>query len=109
MKNRTPSTRLWSRLLASLTAPGLLALAAATADEPPAPREAPAAPAAPAPAALRLDLAGYRHLALEKQPALAAYRASVEAAQAKARGLDNLVLAGLVRRDLPTRRKQAQL
>jgi outer membrane protein TolC len=51
----------------------------------------------------------YRSTALEKQPSLAAYRASVDAAQGKARGLDELFLAGLVRHDLPTRRKQSQL
>jgi outer membrane protein TolC len=50
-----------------------------------------------------------RSVALERQPALAAYRASLSAAEEKAQGLDRLVLAGLVRRDLPTRRKQASL
>jgi outer membrane protein TolC len=62
-----------------------------------------ATPAAPT----FLSLEEARRLALEKQPALAAYRASLAAAEAKANALENLRLAALVRRDLPTRRLQA--
>lgn len=98
--------RLGARLLAGLAAPALLAVAGAGAvGEQPAPMPAEVVPAAPVP----FDLATYRSLALERQPSLAAYRASVAAAHAKVEGLDRLVLAGLVRRDLPTRRKQAEL
>lgn len=53
-------------------------------------------------------LAGLRHLALEKQPALAAYRASAAATEAKSDALDRMHLAALIRRDLPVRRKQAE-
>ena len=98
--------RLGARLLAGLTAPALLAVAGAGAvGQQPAPQPHTVIPAVQAP----LDLATYRSLALERQPSLAAYRASLAAAQAKVEGLDKLVLAGLVRRDLPTRRKQAEL
>ena len=99
--------RLRVRLLAGLAAPAFLSLAAAA---PPEGAPPPAPPAATVPAVLpAFDLATYRSVALERQPALAAYRASLAAAEAKAHGLDRLVLAGLVRRDLPTRRKQAGL
>jgi outer membrane protein TolC len=108
MNFRTWSVRrLWGRLLVGLTAPALLSLGAAAADTPPSShsgQELPVLAAAPA-----FELDAYRSAALEKQPSLAAYRASVDAAQAKARGLDELLLAGLVRHDLPTRRKQSQL
>ncbi len=97
--------RLWARLLAGLAAPSLLALGSVASADGPAPAPPPAA-AAPAVAA---DLCGLRNLALDNQPALTAYRASVEAAQVKARALDDLVLAGLVRKDLPYRRQQARL
>jgi outer membrane protein TolC len=53
------------------------------------------------------DLPGLRKLALEKQPSLAAYRASLSAANSKLNALDNLKLAGVLRRDLPIRRAQA--
>jgi len=102
--------RLRARLVASLAAPVVLLSfiergpGAACADEP-SPPAAAALPTVQAP----LDLATYRTLALERQPALAAYRASLAAAQAKAEAVDRLVLAGLVRRDLPTRRQQAGL
>src|SRR5260370_30694081 len=94
------------RLLAGLAAPGFLALAAAgqvevlPASQPP-PNAQVALPA--------VDLATLRSVALERQPALAAYRASLEAAEAKAHGLYRLVLAGLVRRDLPTTLQYASL
>src|SRR5262245_11828428 len=47
------------------------------------------------------------HIALEQQPTLAAHRASLAAAEAGRRGLDNLGLAGLLAHDLSIRRKQA--
>lgn len=64
----------------------------------------PPAIASPAPA---LDLASCRQIALEKQPALAAYRGSLAAAQAKAAALENLHVPTILRPDLPIRRKQA--
>lgn len=48
-------------------------------------------------------------IGLEKQPAVVAARASLAAAQANKRGVDGLVLAGLIARDLPIRRHQAAL
>lgn len=56
---------------------------------------------------LVVDLAQCRALALQHHPALRAYQASLAAAQAKVHALDNIHLADLVRRDLPTRRCQA--
>lgn len=70
--------------------------------------EATATASAPATTVV-LDLAGYRHLPLDKQPALAAYRASLAAAQAKAAGIENLRVPTFIRHDLPIRRKQASL
>ncbi|HKB40393.1 MAG TPA: TolC family protein [Gemmataceae bacterium] len=99
--------RLWARLLVGLAAPGLLSLGAAAADAP-APVADGQQQTLPA-AAPAFELDAYRATALEKQPSLSAYRASVDAAQAKAHGLDSLFLAGLLRHDLPTRRKQSQL
>jgi hypothetical protein len=88
-----------------------LSLALATrADDPPK-AAAPDTPAAlPDAAELVLDLAACRKLALEKQPALAAYRTSLAAAQAKVVALDNLGhLANVLRRDLCIRKRQAAL
>jgi outer membrane protein TolC len=48
-------------------------------------------------------------MALEKQPALAAARASLAAAEARVRSLDRLCLASLLSRDIPIRRQQAAL
>jgi outer membrane protein TolC len=64
-------------------------------------------PAAVLVAPISGDLASLRHLALEQQPALAAYRASVAAANERLHGLEQLKLLSLVRRDLPIRREQA--
>ncbi len=59
---------------------------------------------------LVLDLIAARKLAQEKQPALAAARASLAAAQAKVKALDNLGnLTNLARRDLCIRKQQAAL
>lgn len=63
-----------------------------------------------APAEVRvLSLAECVQIALEKQPALAAYRASLAAAQAQEQALQDLKLAGIISHDLPIRRKQAAL
>lgn len=96
------------RLLGGIVLPVCLSLTPAPevgAEEPLPEAVTLAAPTAP----VALDLAGYRHLALDKQPALAAYRASLAAAQAKAQGLDDLRVPTFIRRDLPIRRKQASL
>jgi outer membrane protein TolC len=98
-----------ARLVGALAVPALFTLTApARADETPpkAPVAAPAAIPAAIPAA-PLDLAACRALALERQPAIAANRASLNAAQLKARALEDLRLAGLVEHDIPIRRQQA--
>lgn len=113
MTRPRPCTRRWiARLLGGLASPVLLPILAGAAEP---------APAAPAPAAATatvegtapasvpvLGLAECVQLALERQPALAASRASLAAALAQNRGLNDLkappILAG---RELPTRRKQA--
>ncbi len=52
-------------------------------------------------------LAHYRHIALQQQPALGAYRASLCAAQVKAEALQKIGgLAALVRKDLDIRKEQ---
>src|SRR5262249_42829185 len=101
--------RPWRRYLGGLAAPAVLSLAATGFADPPDLPERTAAPAAEAApqGVCGLDLAGYRRLALERQPSLAAYRASVAAAEAKAHALDNLHVPTIIRRDLPTRRQQA--
>jgi outer membrane protein TolC len=59
------------------------------------------------PAPVPSDLPSLRRLALEKQPSLAAARASLAAAQLKAKALDDLMIPTLLRKDLPIRRQQA--
>ena len=104
-----------ARLLGGLAAPVLLSLSgglrpplAALAAEPiPFP---PAPVAAPSPAAAQVfDLSAARQAAVEHQPAVAAARASLEAAQLKADALDRMRLGAIVAHDLPVRRKQAAL
>lgn len=55
------------------------------------------------------ELIDHRQQALTHQPLLTAYRASVEAAQEKARSLEDLGIAGRFRRDLCIRQQQAKL
>ncbi len=64
--------------------------------------------AAPAPPQV-LSLWDCRRIALEKQPALAAARASLAFAQARAAALDNLAVPAAIKHDLPIRRQQAAL
>ncbi len=96
-----------ARLLSGLAASALLPLApsgfAAEAES--------AAPIATAPAAeVRvLDLNACRQIALERQPAVAAARAGLEAAVARSQAVDNLRVPTCLVRDLPIRRKQAAL
>ncbi len=106
------SQRTWRRigwrLVGGLAAPALLSLGAlGLAQEPLPPPHV--VNGAPAPAPGSLDLAACRQIAFEKQPALAAARASLAAAVARAEAVDPLRLAAIVQRDLPVRRKQAAL
>jgi outer membrane protein TolC len=122
--SRSDRRLFWLRSLGGLAAPVLVSLtttAALPAGDrlPPAPvQSAPgplpngtAEPAkgdlAAAPALAVADLPSLRRLALDKQPALAAYRASLAAAQLKAKALDELMVPTLIRKDLPIRRQQA--
>jgi outer membrane protein TolC len=75
----------------------------ASAQEP-----APAAQPALAPVAV-LTLEECRHIALEKQPTLAACRAALAVAEARLRALEDLRLAAVIEHDLPIRRQQACL
>jgi outer membrane protein TolC len=114
----------WLRSLGGLAAPVLVSLSTASwlpAEEnaPPAPMQAPGdatgngtkvaangdTTVKTAPAAL--DLPALRRMAMDKQPTLAAYRASLAAAQLKAKALDDLMVPPLLRKDLPIRRQQA--
>jgi outer membrane protein TolC len=94
-------------LLRGLAVPAVACLApwAAAAD---APAPLPAVAVAPAQAQV-LDLAACRQIALQRQPAIAAAQASLDAAQARADGLERQHAVPLVARDLPVRRQQANL
>lgn len=103
---RTHPWRRW--ILGSMSASLLLTLGA-NANEPrtlPAVTAPAGAPTASCPA---LGLADCVNIALEKQPALAAQRASVAAAYTQQRALQELRTPVLLARDLPIRRKQACL
>jgi outer membrane protein TolC len=70
----------------------------------------PSAPAVATPSPTKpLDLAACRSLALEHQPTIAAYKASLEASNVANEALNNIGLASLVVHDLPVRRDQAAL
>jgi outer membrane protein TolC len=56
-----------------------------------------------------LDLATAKAIALERQPAIAAARASLNASLARKQALNNLRVPTFLQRDLPIRRKQAAL
>ena len=97
--------RRYARVLGGLAAPVLLSFTPHALAAPPAP-----APVMAAPANVQVfDLRTARQVAVERQPSVAAARASLAAAQAKASALDHLGLAGLLARDLPVRKKQAAL
>jgi outer membrane protein TolC len=87
----------------SLTIPAGLAVAA----DPPAalPSQVPAMAAVPD----TLDLAACLNLALERQPRIAAARASLAAAEDGKRGLDSIHVPPIVDPEIPIRRKQACL
>lgn len=104
----TSNVRIWKRWRLALAA-ALATTGLTLAADMPEPLAAPAQPKIVAvEAAPALDLTAARHLALDKQPALGAYRASAAAADEKLHALEKMRLAGLIRRDLPTRRKQAE-
>src|SRR5262249_6346169 len=84
---------------------GVLALAAAL---PLMGQEPQASEKASTPATVH-NLAECLHLAAEKQPALAAFRASLAAAQTQQKALDQLRFAVITNPDLPIRRKQSAL
>jgi outer membrane protein TolC len=86
---------------AHAAAPEILSVAPASGPAAAEPLPAPSQPA------VALDLPGLCRLALEKQPALAAYRASLAAAHAKSDALERLCVPTILRRDLPVRREQA--
>lgn len=107
-------TAIWrryrARLLSGIAASALLPLApgafAAEAEQNNTPPPAATAPAAE----LRvLDLYACRQIGLERQPAVAAARATLEAAAARSHAVDNLRVPTCLARDLPIRRKQAAL
>jgi outer membrane protein TolC len=104
-----------ARLVGGLAAPALLAVGSEFPAGPgpvtlPAVDVAPVV-AQPAPAWVSqpLDLQTCRKIALEHQPAVAAARASLAAAIARAQAVDYLHLPSFLARDLPIRRKQAAL
>jgi outer membrane protein TolC len=94
--------RLLSRLALFFVCAGVSAqVARAQAPEPGAP--APPAVAQP------LTLEDCVRIGLEQQPALAAARASLAAAETNRQALDNLRIAALISRELPVRKHQAEL
>src|SRR5258708_5938142 len=113
MSMQLPNRRRFHHLvLGSLAVPAILAHAPATsADEATfvLPAQGPAATAAPALEAGKFDLPTARRMGLEKQPGLAAARATLAAAQARQQALENMHLAGVIRHDLPIRKRQACL
>ena len=94
-----------ARLLTGLAAPALLSVAGVgRCAEPPA-----VIVAAPAIAPLA-DLDSFRATALERQPSIAAARASLAAALSRSQSLNNLPFgSALLARDLPVRKQQAGL
>ena len=102
----------WRRCVGGLAAPVLLSLTPhATAGEPlPAPAPGPALVAPDLTAPKVFDMAAARQAAVANQPAVAAARASLEAAQLKQQAVDRRLFgAALLAPDLPVRRKQACL
>ena len=112
---RTPRAgrRCRARILGGLTLSLLLplgpgALAGPLAAQPAPPTTLPAVVQAPALSG-PLTLPDCLRIAWDQQPALAAHRASLAAAQAQASGLQELRAPPFIARDLPIRRRQACL
>jgi outer membrane protein TolC len=106
--------RIWrytTLALGGLAAPALLALAGAAPGDEPRPDVLPPAadPAAAVVPAAPLTLHACRGIALARQPAVAAARASLAAAAARSQALENLRAPELIRPELPYRRQQAAL
>ncbi len=94
-----------SRILTGLAAPALLSIAGNGRGAEPI-----ALPAEAASATQMLDIAACRAVALERQPSIAAARASLGAALSRSQSLDKLPLGGLVfAHDLPVRKQQAAI
>ena len=101
----------------STPAPAEPAARATTAEVPPSIPVTTVAPTAPTsatssvppvlPTAESLTLDQCIDIGMQHQPALAAARASLAAAQAGKRGVDRMILPGLFAKDLPIRRQQA--
>lgn len=101
-------SRRWrSAAFAGFAAPWLFPLAAWSAEPELLAASQQATVVAPVPLALTLDEC--RRLSLDKQPALAAQRASLASAEIQLKALDKLSALSLLRRDLPVRREQACL
>jgi hypothetical protein len=97
-----------ARLLCGFAAPTLVLNGQAVLAAEPVP--VPAAVVAPAASPVVVpDLGTARQIALEHQPGVLAARASLAAAVTRRQSLDRLHLAGLVARDLPTRKQQGDL
>lgn len=98
-----------ARILRGLAAPVLFSLLGADVlPETAKVTELPVAAVAPTESTM-LTLSECQAIALEKQPALAAHRASLAAAQARYRAVEHLRLTSLISHDLPYRRKQAAI
>jgi outer membrane protein TolC len=69
--------------------------------------QSPPAESASTPAVTMLNLAGCLELAQQHNPKLAVYRASLAAAQAGQRSIDDLKIPDIIERQIPIRRKQA--
>jgi outer membrane protein TolC len=107
LRTARPTLRTW--VLAPVVGAVLLCLVACllAADEPAAPPPG-AAPGSASPVQV-FDLAECRRIALEKQPTLAAYRASLANAQARSQAVNDLLVPDALKPDLPIRRKQAAM
>jgi outer membrane protein TolC len=81
------------------------------ADEPSLvlPAQGSGAPAAAPAEDGKLELPSCRRTALEKQPGIAAARATLAAAQARQQAIESMHLAGVIRHDLPFRKRQSCL
>ena len=109
----TDTARLWharfAPLLRGVGIPLALCLAPAGLTQEPAPTTLPPTVVTAAPAERVLTLAECLSLALERQPSIAAARASLAAAQEGARSLDEMRIAAAIVHELPYRRCQAHL
>jgi outer membrane protein TolC len=109
----TDTARFWharfARMLGGVGIPLALCLAPAGLAQKPAPLTLPPTVATAAPAERVLTLAECLSLALERQPSIAAARASLAAAEEGARSLDEMRIPAVIVHELPYRRCQARL